>query len=93
MAASNHWAISQTLAGTAAAGTWSGIKNTIGNLAGIIAPVSTGWLVQATGGFLAAFISPAIVAVAGACSWAFLVRDVAPIHWAPDYARSKSSTV
>jgi len=88
MSASNHWAISQTLAGTAAAGTWSGIKNTIGNLAGIIAPVSTGWLVQATGGFLAAFISPAIVAVAGACSWAFLVRDVAPIQWAPGYARS-----
>ena len=93
MAASNHWAISQTLAGTAAAGTWSGIKNTIGNLAGIIAPVATGWLVQATGGFLAAFISPAIVAVAGACSWAFLVGDVAPIHWAPDYAMSKRSTV
>ena len=93
MAASNHWAISQTLAGTAAAGTWSGIKNTIGNLAGIIAPVATGWLVQATGGFLAAFISPAIVAVAGACSWALLVREVAPIHWAPDYAISKRSTV
>lgn len=87
MAASNHWAISQTLAGTAAAGTWSGIKNTIGNLAGIIAPVSTGYLVQATGGFLAAFISPAIVAVAGACCWAFLVKEVAPIRWGGDYAR------
>jgi sugar phosphate permease len=93
MAASNHWAISQTLAGTAAAGTWTGIKNTIGNLAGIIAPVSTGWLVQATGGFLAAFISPAIVAVAGACSWALLVGDVAPIQWGRDYAISKRSTV
>jgi ACS family D-galactonate transporter-like MFS transporter len=87
MAASNHWAISQTLAGTAAAGTWTGIKNTIGNLAGIIAPVSTGWLVHATGGFLAAFISPAIIAVVGACAWALLVKEVAPIHWEGDYAR------
>jgi len=74
-------------------GTWSGIKNTIGNLAGIIAPICTGWLVQATGSFLAAFISPAIIAIAGACSWTFLVRDVAPIQWAPAYAKSKRSTV
>lgn len=91
MAASNHWAISQTLAGAAAAGTWSGIKNTIGNLAGIIAPVATGYLVHATGGFLAAFISPAIVAVAGACCWAFLVGEVAPIRWEGDYARPQFS--
>jgi MFS family permease len=91
MAASNHWAISQTLAGVAAAGTWSGIKNTIGNLAGIVAPVATGYLVHATGGFLAAFISPAIVAVAGACSWAFLVGEVAPIRWEGDCAKAQFS--
>jgi sugar phosphate permease len=91
MAASNHWAISQTLAGAWAAGTWSGIKNTIGNLPGIIAPVATGLPVQATRGFTAAFVSPAVVAVAGAFSWALLVREVAPIEW-KGYTMSYSST-
>jgi ACS family D-galactonate transporter-like MFS transporter len=79
--ASNHWAITQTLAGASAAATWTGMQNTIGNLSGIVAPIVTGYIVQATGSYVWAFVSPAVLAVAGACSYVFLVGEVAPIKW------------
>jgi len=79
--ASNHWAITQTLAGPRAAGTWTGMQNTLGNLSGIVAPIATGMIVKATGSYVWAFVSPAILAVAGACSYVFLVREVAPVKW------------
>ena len=37
---SNHWAISQTLAGPESVGRWAGLQNSIGQLAGILAPRS-----------------------------------------------------
>lgn len=84
--ASNHWAITQTLAGPEAAGKWTGLQNTIGNLSGIIAPVATGFLVQETGNFLWAFISPAILAIVGVCCYLFLVGPVRPVNWSPAQA-------
>jgi MFS family permease len=79
--ASNHWAITQTLAGIGAAGKWTGIQNTIGNVSGIVAPVATGFIVTRTGSYFWAFASPAILAVAGACCYLFLVGKVAPVRW------------
>lgn len=79
--ASNHWSITQTLAGPRAAGRWSGMKNTVGNLSGIVAPIATGFLVQRTGNFFWAFASPAILALVGICCYLFLVGPVAPVDW------------
>ncbi len=79
--ASNHWAITQTLAGTEAAGTWTGLQNTVGNLSGIIAPIATGYVVQQTGSFFWAFVSPAALALVGVCCYLFLVGSVAPVDW------------
>ncbi|MFX9097151.1 hypothetical protein ABTN72_18965, partial [Acinetobacter baumannii] len=45
---SNLWAITQSLAGSSAAGKWTGIQNTFGNVAGILAPYLTGWIVKET---------------------------------------------
>jgi MFS family permease len=81
MYASNHWAITQTLAGAQAAGKWSGIQNTIGALAGVLAPIITGWIVESTGGFFWAFLSPAALAIVGACSYVFVVGPVEPVSW------------
>ncbi len=39
---SNHWALSQTLAGPAAAGKWTGVENCMGNFAGVVAPYVSG---------------------------------------------------
>jgi MFS transporter, ACS family, D-galactonate transporter len=79
--ASNHWAITQTLAGAGAAGTWTGMQNTIGNLSGIVAPIATGIIVKVTGSYFWAFASPAVLAVVGAWSYLFLVGEVAPVKW------------
>ncbi len=81
MYASNHWAITQTLAGPEAAGKWTGLQNTVGNLSGIIAPIVTGFIVAETGSFYWAFVSPALLALAGVACYFFLVGEVAPVNW------------
>jgi MFS family permease len=79
---SNLWAISQTLAGPTAAGKWSGAQNCLGAIAGIIAPIVSGFVVQQTGNFSLAFLIMVILALVGATSYVFLVRTIAPIDWA-----------
>jgi ACS family D-galactonate transporter-like MFS transporter len=86
--ASNHWAISQTLAGPQAAGKWAGIQNTLGSLAAVAAPVATGFIVEKTGSFYWAFVTPAFLAVAGTCAYLFVVRKVAPLRWEESAADS-----
>jgi MFS transporter, ACS family, D-galactonate transporter len=78
---SNIWAVTQTLAGPGAAGKWSGIQNTFGNIAGILAPRVTGWIVFESGSFYWAFVLSATMLVLGACSFLFLVGKVAPLRW------------
>jgi MFS transporter, ACS family, D-galactonate transporter len=79
--ASNHWAITQTLAGQSAAGKWTGIQNTIGNLSGVAAPVVTGLIIDRTGSYYWAFLSPAALALIGAWAYIFMVGPVSPIDW------------
>jgi MFS transporter, ACS family, D-galactonate transporter len=81
MYASNHWAITQTLAGPGAAGKWSGMQNTVGQLSGVIAPLVSGYIVEATGHYFWAFVSPAIIAVIGAACYVFLIGRVEAIDW------------
>ncbi|MBI2679875.1 MAG: MFS transporter [Candidatus Solibacter usitatus] len=78
---SNHWAITQTLAGPLAAGRWTGLQNGIANLAGVIAPVVTGLIVSRTGSYTLAFSSASVIVLIGAFSYMFVVRDVAPVKW------------
>jgi len=78
---SNHWAITQTLAGSAAAGKWTGAQNAFGNLAGVAAPWVTGIIVSATGHFLYAFVAVCIVLVAGASSFLFVVGRIEEVDW------------
>jgi MFS family permease len=78
---SNHWAITQTLAGPKAAGRWSGLQNTANNLAGGVAPWVTGVIVAQTGSFYTAFVLAALIGFCGALSYLFLVREVAPVDW------------
>ena len=75
------WPITQTLAGPRAAARWVGIQNALANTAGIVGPVITGWIVDTTRSFDAAFLMAAAVALAGALGWAFIVRRVEPVVW------------
>lgn len=74
---SNVFAITQTLAGPRAAGKWTGLQNGFGNLAGVAAPVLTGWIVQQTGQFYWAFVVAAVIVLAGAF---FFVVGIGPIR-------------
>ncbi|HEV2484967.1 MAG TPA: MFS transporter [Terracidiphilus sp.] len=79
--ASNHWAISQTLAGPAMAGRWTSMQNGVANLAGIVAPWMAGVIVQINGSSRMAFLITGLVTTAGAFAWALLVRHVEPVQW------------
>ncbi len=70
---SNVWVIPQILAGPRASGRWTGLQNFVGNLAGISAPVLTGFLVQRTGSFLYAFLLAGLMSILAAASWLFLL--------------------
>jgi MFS family permease len=75
------YAIAQTLAGPRAAGKWMGVQNCIGNLAGILAPIVTGVVVDRTAEFFWAFMTAGAVALTGILGWALLIRRVEPLRW------------
>jgi len=77
----NLYAIAQTLAGPKASGKWMGLQNGIGNISGIIGPIFTGWVVDMTGGFTAAFLAAAAVALVGVFCWLAVIPKVELIDW------------
>ena len=74
--------IGQTLGGPRAAGKWIGVQNCLGNLAGILAPIITGCVVDRTGAFGLAFAIAAGVSLAGILGWAVIIRKIETIDWA-----------
>ena len=78
---SNVWAVTQTLAGTAAAGRWTGLQNCIGNLGGVVSPIVTGMIVTRTGSFTLAFTASAAMLLLGAVLYAVLLGRIVPIEW------------
>jgi sugar phosphate permease len=81
VSASNLYAITQTLAGPKAAGRWTGFQNFVGNLAGVVAPALTGFVLERTGHFYLAFVILTGVALAGMASWVFLIGPIEPVIW------------
>ena len=78
---SNHWAITQTLAGPSMAGRWTSLQNGIGNISGIIAPSLAGAIVEASGSSKLAFVISAIIVLAGALFWGLAVGRVEQVCW------------
>jgi MFS family permease len=73
---SNVWAVTQTLAGTAAAGRWTGLQNCVGNLGGVVSPIVTGMIVTRTGSFTLAFTASAAMLLLGAVLYAVLLGRI-----------------
>jgi len=78
---SNHWAITQTLAGPRAAGRWTSLQNGVGNLAGITAPWLTGVSVKQTGSYYVAFVIAAVIVLIGAFMYAFVIGRVEQVQF------------
>jgi MFS family permease len=81
MCSSNLWAVTQTLAGVATAGKWTGLQNFFGNFAGIIAPALTGLVVQRTGRFFWAFVITGVISLLGSAAWTFGVGRLEEVNW------------
>ena len=70
------------IAGPTAVGKWYGSQNGISNLAGVVAPSLTGFVVQSTGTFVAPFVITSALCFLGILFWSFLVARVEPLDWA-----------
>ena len=75
LATANYWALTQTLIPSGSIGRIVGIQNCAASLAGIVAPILTGWLVDMTGSFDAPIKAVSIFIVVGIAAYLFLVRE------------------
>ena len=81
MAGSGIYAFCQILAGPKAAGRWTGFQNGFANLAGVVAPALTGFMVNQTGHFQAALAITAGVSLAGGLAWVFAIGPLREVIW------------
>jgi MFS family permease len=75
LATANYWALTQTLIPAAAIGRISGVQNCAASIAGIAAPLLTGWLKQATGSYEAPMLACCLFLVAGVLAYVFMVKE------------------
>jgi MFS family permease len=75
------YAAAQIFAGPSATARWVGIQNLCGILPGILAPVLTGALVDASGSYVLAFVVAGIANVFGFIGWVLVMPRIAPIDW------------
>jgi MFS family permease len=91
------YAIPQILAGARATGRWVGIQNSLGNFAGIVAPAATGFIIDSTHHFTAAFLLAAAVSMLGLIGWLWMLPKLAELKWdeasAPPAASSEAVPV
>ena len=85
------YAIPQIMAGPSATGRWVGVQNSIGNIAGIFAPMITGILRDLTGSFTSAFVLAALINVLGLVGWIWILPRVAPLRWGGSGARNAAA--
>ena len=67
-------------------------QNAVGNVAGMTAPVVTGYLVESTGNYTAASIVSGVVALCGLVAWLVVVPEVKPIDWKAEQQRLRPGT-
>ena len=75
LATANYWALTQTLIPASAIGRVSGVVNCSASLAGIVAPILTGWLKHRFGGYQAPMQAVWFVLVLGVLSYLVLMRE------------------
>ena len=90
---SNHWALSQTLAGAGTAGKWTGLQNCIGNFVGIFAPWISGYALDKTHSFFAAFaIASGFLLIAVISYWFVVGKPRQIFHLEDSHAATPVAT-
>jgi MFS family permease len=75
LATANYWALTQTLMPGTVIGRVSGIQNCSASVAGIVAPILTGWLKQKTGSYEAPMQAIWFFLIVGVLSYLLLMRE------------------
>jgi MFS family permease len=78
---SGVFVFAQIIAGPKLAGKWTGFQNGLANLAGVVGPALTGFLITATGNFVAPLYITAVVSVLGGIAWTLIVGPVEQMCW------------
>jgi len=81
LATTTLYAVGQLLAGPGAAGQWIGFQNAVGNLAGIVGPAITGFLVDHTGSFYSAFALAIGFSLIGVIAWTVVIPRITEVNW------------
>ncbi|HTL49131.1 MAG TPA: MFS transporter, partial [Steroidobacteraceae bacterium] len=76
--------VTQTFAGPRATGRWMGLQNAVGNVAGMTAPVVTGYLVHYSRGYTLPLVVSGSVALFGLVGWLVVMPEVKPVDWAAE---------
>jgi len=74
LATANYWALTQTLIPGGKIAMVVGVQNTAANLAGIVSPALTGWMIEQTGSFDAPIKGIGLWLALAMASYVFLVR-------------------
>ncbi len=75
LASANYWALTQSLMPAVPGGRLAGIQNTSLNLAGIVAPILTGWMIQITGNYDAPMQFIWVILMIGIGAYLFLAVE------------------
>jgi nitrate/nitrite transporter NarK len=78
LATGNLLVILQACSPPAEIGLWTGAYNFIGNIAGIVSPLITGFLIAQTGSYAPAFLLAGVLIALGPLSLWFVVGELAP---------------
>ena len=73
------WSIPSLIAPRGGTATIGGIMNFLNNMMGVVAPITTGYIVAATASFSAAFIAAGVVLVVGIAAYVFMLGRLDPI--------------
>jgi ACS family glucarate transporter-like MFS transporter len=79
LATGNLLVILQSCAPPEEIGLWTGVYNTVGNIAGILSPIITGFLIATTGSYTPPFVLAAALIAVGPLAYWFIVGDISRV--------------
>lgn len=85
------WSLPSLIAPKGGVGTLGGVMNFAANLAGIAAPIATGYIVGMTNSFAGAFVAAAIILLIGIASYVGVMGRIEPIPDLPGLSKGADS--